>query len=332
MYSQTRRRFARGLAFFALGLAPAATALPRTAGAQAYPSRPVRVVVPAAAGGALDVIARLLAQKVGESWKQQLYVDNKPGANWIIGMDAVAKSPPDGYTLLVVASSGLTVNPYVFPNMPLDPLAELTPVTIATRTSFVLVVNPSIPAKTLPEFIAHLRANPGKLNHASNSATTMLASELFKMRAGVDYLDVNFRGASQALLATQSGTTDFCFVDLGSATPAIDGKLLRPLAITSPTRYELAPDIPTLAEQGLPGYSVTSMTLLFAPANTPADILDKLNAAAQQALESPEVSGKLRAIGQAVSGGSRAQAAEALRSEAQQWKKLISERNIKLAR
>jgi tripartite-type tricarboxylate transporter receptor subunit TctC len=332
MCTQTVRRLAQGLALIALGLALGVTALSRTADAQTYPNRPIRIVVPAAAGGALDVIARLLAQKVGESWKHQLYVDNKPGANWIIGMDAVAKAPPDGYTLLFVASSGLTVNPYVFANMPLDPLAELTPITIATRTGFVLVLNPSVPAKTVPEFIAHLRANPGKLNHASNSATTMLASELFKMRAQVDYLDVNYRGASQALIATQSGTTDFCFVDLGSATPAIESKMMRALAITTPTRYELAPDMPTLAEQGLPGYSVTSMTLLLAPANTPADILDKLNGAAQQALESSDVSGKLRAIGQAVSGGSRAQATAALHSEAQQWKQLISERNIKLAR
>ena len=212
-------------------------------------------MVPAAAGGALDVIARLLASKVAENWKQQLYVENRPGANWIIGMDAVAKSAPDGYTLLFVASSGLTINPYVFPNMPLDPLRDLTPVTIATQTPFVLLLNPAVPAKTVPEFIAHLRANPGKLNHASNSATTMLVSELFKQQAKVDYLDVNYRGASQAIVATHGGTTEFCFVDLGSATAAIEGKTLRALGLTSPTRYKLNPDIPTFAEHGLPGYS-----------------------------------------------------------------------------
>jgi tripartite-type tricarboxylate transporter receptor subunit TctC len=332
MCIQARRRSARVAVLIALGLCLGLTAPSGTAEAQGYPNRPVRIVVPAAAGGALDIIARLMAQKVGENWKHQLYVDNRPGANWIIGMDAVAKSPPDGYTLLVVASSGLTVNPYVFTNMPLDPLTDLVPIIVTTRTAFGLLLNPSVPARTVPEFIAYLRAHPGKLNHASNSATTMLASELFKMRANVDYVDVNFRGASQAVVATQSGTTEFCFVDLGTASAAIESKTLLPLAVTSPTRYELAPDIPTLAEQGLPGYSVSSMTLLLAPANTPAELLDKLNGAAQQALESPDVSGKLRAISQAVAGGTRTQAIEEVRAEAQQWKQLISERNIQLAR
>ncbi len=276
--------------------------------AQSYPNRPVRVVVPAAPGGGLDVIARLLAQKAGEIWKQQLYIDNRPGANWIIGMDAVAKSPPDGYTLLFVASSGLTVNPYVFANMPLDPLRDLAPIAMATHSGFVLLLNPSVPAKTVTEFIAYLRANPGKLNHASNSATTMLASELFKMRTNVDYIDVNFRGASQAIVATQSGTTDFCFVDLGSATAAIEGKSLYPLGITTLTRSESAPDIPTLAEQGLPGYSPSSTTLLLAPANVPDELLDKINGVFNQALAAPDVASRLRVIGQSVSAASRADA------------------------
>lgn len=296
--------------------------------AQSYPNRPVRIVVPAAAGGALDVIARILAIKVGEIWNQQLYIENKPGANWIIGMDAVAKSAPDGYTLLFVASSGLTINPYVF-SMPIDPLRDLTLVATTTHTPFVLLANNDIPAKTLPEFIAHLKANPGKLNHASNSATTILNSELLKARAHVDYVDINYRGASQAIVATQGGTTQFCFVDLGSGSPAIQGKTLRALGLTSPKRYELAPDIPTIAEQGLPGYAADSTTLLMAPANTPADIVEKISAAFQQARGSPDVKQKLNAIGQAVSTDNLTEATAALRSEAQQWKQLIAERGIK---
>jgi tripartite-type tricarboxylate transporter receptor subunit TctC len=310
----------------------AALALCGAAAAQNYPNRPVRIVVPAAPGGALDLIARLLASKVGEIWKQQPYVDNRPGANWIIGMDAVAKSAPDGYTLLFVASAGLTVNPYVFPNMPLDPLRDLTLVTSATHTPFVLLLNNDVPAKTVPEFIAYLRANPAKLNHASNSASTMLASELFKARSGVEYVDVNFRGASQAIVATQSGTTQFCFVDLGSGMSAIEGKTLRPLALTSLQRYELTPDIATIAEQGLPGYSAASMTVLLTPANVPGDIAGKISAAFQQARQSPEVIAKLNAMGQAVSHESLTEATEALRAEAQQWKKLIAERNIQFGK
>jgi tripartite-type tricarboxylate transporter receptor subunit TctC len=296
--------------------------------AQSYPNRPVRVVVPAAAGGALDVIARILAGKVGEIWNQQLYIENKPGANWIIGMDAVAKAAPDGYTLLFVASSGLTINPYVF-NMPIDPLRDLTLVATATHTPFVLLANNDLPVKNLPEFIAHLKANPGKLNHASNSATTILNSELLKARANVDYIDINYRGASQAIVATQGGSTQFCFVDLGSGSPAIQGKTLRALGLTSPKRYELAPDIPTIAEQGLPGYATDSTTLLLAPANTPKDIIEKISATFMQARQSPDVRQKLNAIGQAVSVDSLEEATAALRAEAQQWKQLIAERGIK---
>jgi tripartite-type tricarboxylate transporter receptor subunit TctC len=296
--------------------------------AQTYPNRPVRIVVPAAAGGALDVISRILAIKVGEIWNQQLYVENKPGANWIIGMDAVAKSAPDGYTLLFVASSGLTINPYVF-NMPIDPLRDLTLVATATNTPFVLLANNDLPARNLPEFLAHLKANPGKLNHASNSATTILNSELLKARANVDYVDINYRGASQAIIATQGGSTQFCFVDLGSGSPAIQGKTLRALGLTSPKRYELAPDIPTIAEQGLPGYATASTTLLLAPANTPKDIVEKISSAFQHARQLPDVQQKLNGIGQAVSTDSMDEATAALGAEAQQWKQLIAERGIK---
>jgi tripartite-type tricarboxylate transporter receptor subunit TctC len=332
MSTHSISRLAGGLGLFVLALCASVTALPGSADAQNYPNRPVRVVVPAAAGGALDIIARLLAHKAGEIWKQQLYVDNRPGANWIIGMDAVAKSPPDGYTLLFVASAALTINPYVFANMPLDPVQDLTLITIATHTPFVLLLNQSVPAKTVPEFIAHLRGNPGKLNHASNSATTMLASELFKARAGVDYVDINYRGASQAIVATQAGTTQFCFVDLGSGMSAIEGKLLQPLALTTLTRYEPTPEIPAIAEQGLPGYSASSMTLLLAPAKVPEEIVEKINAALQQALASADVKEKLHAMGQGVAHANREEAARALSSEARQWKQLITERNIQFGR
>jgi tripartite-type tricarboxylate transporter receptor subunit TctC len=306
----------------------AALVAAQAANAQTYPNRPVRIVVPAAAGGALDVISRILAAKVGEIWNQQLYVENKPGANWIIGMDAVAKAAPDGYTLLFVASSGLTINPYVF-SMPLDPLRDLVLVATATHTPFVLLANNDLPVKSLAEFIAHLKANPGKLNHASNSATTILNSELLKARANVDYVDINYRGASQAIIATQGGSTQFCFVDLGSGSPAIQGKTLRALGLTSPKRYELASDIPTIAEQGLPGYATDSTTLLLAPANTPKDIVEKISAAFQQARQSPDVKQKLNGIGQAVSTASLEEATAGLRAEAQQWKQLIAERGIK---
>ncbi|MGE0034068.1 MAG: Bug family tripartite tricarboxylate transporter substrate binding protein [Xanthobacteraceae bacterium] len=324
----TASRLARILGFAAFGLC-GIDAASSSVLAQDFPNRPVKIIVPAAAGGALDAISRLIAQKAQDTWKQTVYVENKPGANWIIGMDAVAKSAPDGYTLLFIASSGLTVNPYVFPNMPLDPLRDLTPVVTATRTAFVLLAHPSVPAKTLPEFIAHLKANPGKLNHASNSSTTMLISELFKQQAKVDYVDVNYRGASNALVATIGGTTQFCFVDLGSGTGPIEGKTLRPLGLTARERYKLRPDIPTIAEQGLPGFAAYSTTLLLAPAKTPPELVQQMSRAFAEALKAPDVSAKLAGMGQIVEPTGPQETAKELLPEAEQWKKLIKERNIK---
>ena len=321
------KRFARGLGLILLVLQ--ATAFTRSAAqAQDYPNRPIRIIVPAAPGGALDTISRLLAHKVSELWNQQIYIESKPGANWTIGMDAVAKSAPDGYTLLFVASSGLTIVPLVYPNIPLNPLKDLVPVTVATSTPFVLLVNPNLPVKSVAEFVGYARANPGKLNHGSNSTTTILVSELFKTQAKIDYVDVNFRGASEAIVATQAGTTQFCFVDLGSGTTAIAGKTLRPLALTAPARYPLAPDVPTFAEAGLPGMSVLSMTLIAAPAQLPRDIMTALRAKFQQALEAPDVQAKLRAMGQVVTVGQAEDPGKILVAESEQWEKLIKERNI----
>lgn len=320
-------RIARGLALILLGL-PVIATTGSTARAADYPNRPVKIIVPAAPGGALDTISRILAQKVSELWHQQFFIENKPGANWIIGMDAVAKSAPDGYTLLFIADSGLTVVPFVFPNMPVDPLKELKPVSVATTTPFVLLANPDLPAKSVSELVAYARANPGKLNHASNSATTILVSELFKAQAKIDYVDINFRGASEAIAATAAGTTQFCFVDLGSGTSAIEGKTLRPLALTMTERYPLAAEIPTFAEAGLPGVSASSQTLVMAPSNVPPDVMDKLGAEFRAALDAPDVAARLRSMGQVVASGTAEQTAKVLFSEAHEWQALIKERNI----
>jgi tripartite-type tricarboxylate transporter receptor subunit TctC len=318
---------ARGLGLMLLGL-QVLVASAGAARAADYPDRPVKIIVPAAPGGALDTISRLLAQKTSQLWHQQFFIENKPGANWIIGMDATAKSTPDGYTLLFIAGSGLTVIPLVFPKMPLDPLKDLVPVTVATTTPFVLLANDNLPAKSVGELIAYARANPGKLNHASNSATTILVSELFKTQAKIDYVDINFRGASEAITATQAGTTQFCFVDLGSGSSAIAGKTLRPLALTMKERYPLAPEIPTFAEAGLPGVSASSMTLVMAPRNVPRGIMDKLGMEFRAALQAPDVAARLRSMGQVVDDGSAEQTGAALRKEAQDWQALIKERNI----
>jgi tripartite-type tricarboxylate transporter receptor subunit TctC len=294
----------------------------------AWPDRQVRIIAPAAPGGALDLISRILANKASAILGQAAFVENRPGANMMIGMDAVAKSSPDGYTLLLVSSSAITVNPYVFDSMPLDPFRDLAPILSATITPYACLLNPSLPARTVPEFIAYLKANPGKLNHASNSAATMLVSGLFKFNADVEYADVNYRGASQAINDTIGGHTQFCFVDIGSASVPIKGKTLRPLAITTPTKFDLFPELAVFAESGLPAFSVMGRTILAAPAGTSADLLAALNARFRAALDAPEVTAQLRGMGQIVGGGTPDETVAILRDEASQWEKLIKARHI----
>jgi len=297
--------------------------------AENYPNRIVRLVVPAAAGGGLDVLARVMAHRASEALQQHIVIENKPGANFTIGMDAVAKSPPDGYTLLFTSSAGLTINPLVFSNLPLVPLKDLTPVTITTSNPFLLIVNRSVPVTNVKEFVEYLKKNPGKLNHASNSATTMLVSELFKVLAGVDYVDVNFRGGAPAIMSTEAGTTEFCFVDVASATAAMSSERLRVLAITTTERYPLRPTIPTLAESGVPGYSATAPGVILVPTGTPAEIVSTINAAFRKALAMPDVVEKIHAAGNEIVGNSPQDARKILDAEASQWTKLVKERNIK---
>jgi tripartite-type tricarboxylate transporter receptor subunit TctC len=247
----------------------------------------------------------------------------------MIGTDVVAKSVPDGYTLLYVSNSALTVTPYIFGKTQFDPLHDLVPVTIITHSPYMLVASKSVPGGSLAGLVTYLRANPGKLNHGSNSASTMLVSELFKSIAQVEYIDVNFRGASSALVATQSGTTQFSFVDSGSGAIALQNNELRALAITTAERYKLSPNIPTFAEQGFPGLAVTSTTVLLAPRDTDPNIVNAINQAARKTLQSTDVAARLHAVGLEAGGQSGDEAYQALLDVAQGWAKLIKERNIK---
>jgi tripartite-type tricarboxylate transporter receptor subunit TctC len=312
-----------------LGLIASLMLLCNPANAQTYPSRPVRIIVPAAAGGALDLVGRMLAQGLSQNLKQQTYVENKPGANMMIGTELVSKSAPDGYTLLYVSNSALTVTPYIFDKIQFDPLRELIPVAIVSLAPYILLANKSVPGGSLTGLVAYMREHPGKLNHASNSASTMLISELLKSVAQVDYVDVNFRGASNALVATQSGTTQFAFVDSGSGAMALQSNELRALGITTATRSKQNPDIPTFAEQGFPGLAVTSTTVLLVPKDTDRDIVETIKRAALSSLKSPDIETRFHAIGLDVGGQSGDEAYQTLTQVARGWEKLIKERNIR---
>lgn len=321
MSRMSRRRFVGSVVVMAAAQVPSSYAH-----AQSFQSRPVKIVVPAAAGGALDLISRVLAERVADQFKHGIYVENRPGANWIIGMDAVAKSPPDGHTLLLVSSSGFSINPHLFKNVP--PMEDFVPITTATKGAFVILVNPKLGVESVPDFIKLLKGSPGKYNHASNSATTKLLSEFFKSQAGVEYADVSYRGASLAISDTMIGVTDFCFVDFGSATNVLQDRSLIALAVTSAERYELNPDIPTLSEAALPGFSVDGGTVLFAPARISPEVLMQLNTTFMNVLRSPEVIARFRTIGQIAKGSATEETMQSLRLEVDRWATLIREKNI----
>ena len=314
----------------ALALCIPALVLSLPAWSQAYPSRPVRIVVPAVAGGGLDVMARFLSPKLTDYWNQPVVVENRPGANFIVGTDAVAKAAPDGYTLLLVSTGALTVAPAVYPDLPYNVQRDLTPITLAASNPFVLVVNSALPVNSVQDFIAYLRANPGKLNHATNSsATLILASELLKSLAKVDYTDVNYKGAPQAVLSTVTGESHFCLIDYGSAVAAIRGGRVRPIAMTSPQRNRLQPNLPAIAE-GVPGYASLAWIVALAPAKTSPEIIARLHADIVRALALPEITQRFESVGAEVLASSPEEAAQVLRADTEKWTRLVKERNIRV--
>jgi tripartite-type tricarboxylate transporter receptor subunit TctC len=212
------RRFAVCALRWALAAVAAATAA--QAFAQAYPSKPVRMVVPLQPGGGLDAIARILAERAGQAWNQPVVVENRPGASFTLGTNLVARSPADGYTIALTSSSAISIAPVVYKDLPYEPLRDLTPVTLVTYAPFALLINGAVPAKSVSELLAHLRANPGRLNLASSSASTLLASELLKAMAGVDYADINYKGGAPAAASTVAGETQMSFVEPLSARNA----------------------------------------------------------------------------------------------------------------
>jgi tripartite-type tricarboxylate transporter receptor subunit TctC len=322
-------RRARFFRLACIWLCIAGGALPGAASAQAYPARQVRIIVPAAPGGGLDSTARILATYLSETWNQKVLIDNRPGANSVVGAEMVAKAPPDGYTLLIAPSGALTINPLVYPNLPYNPQRDLIPISLVTTTSFMLLVNNEVPAATVPELLAHLRANPGKLNHASNSASTIISSELLKSLAKVDFVDVNYKGGGPATASTMAGETQFCLVDTGSAAGAMKSGRVRALALTAPQRSRLYPDIPTLAEAGVPGYERSSWMVVLAPQGTPPEIVGRVNAALKQVLSQPRTVVNLENLGLDVVASSPDEAARILRNDAEQVARVVKERKIR---
>jgi tripartite-type tricarboxylate transporter receptor subunit TctC len=303
----------------------AALAIPFWAAAQPYPSKPIHFVVPYPPAGPLDTVARLVGQRVSENVKQPVIVENKPGAGGNIGADLVAKAAPDGYTLLMGAVATHAINPTLYASIPYDAEKDFIPVTQIASTPNVLVVNPSLPVTNVHDFIAYAKAHPGSLNFGSGSTGSAghLAGELFKSLAGVEMTHVPYKGAAPAMNDLIGGQIQLMFDNLASSLGQIKAGKVRALAVTTARRTELAPDLPTIAESGLPGFDINTWFGLFVPAGTPQPIVQRLHDEFVKALEAPEVRAKMLALGAEPVGNTPEQFARYIRSEAVKYAKLV---------
>ncbi len=315
-----------------LCLAAGAAVLPaasRIAIAQAYPSRPVRIVVGFPAGGATDISARLMGQWLSERFGQQFIIENRAGAGGNIGTEAVVKAPPDGYTLLQVATpNGL--NAALYANLNFNFARDIAPVSGVMRTSYVIVVHPSVPATTVPEFIAYAKTNPGKINMASAGSGTPqhIFGELFKMMAGVDLIHVPYRGGAPATTDLLGGQVQVIFSPLPESIEHIRAGKLRPLAVTTATRLDVLPNIPTVGDF-LPGYEASGWLGVGAPRNTPTEIIDRLNKEIGAGLADPKIVARIAELGGTVLAGSPAAFGRLVSDDIEKWAKVIKFAGIK---
>jgi len=311
------------------GAAAVGAAMPRAASASDYPARPVRILVGYPAGGAADTVARLIAQWLSQRLGQQFIVDNRPGANTSVATEAVVGAAPDGYTLLMITTSNAT-NVGMYRHLNYDFLRDIAPVAGVIRVGNVMEVNPAVPAKTVPEFIAYAKANPGKINMASGGigSTPHLAGELFKMMAGVDLVHVPYRGDAPALIDMVGGRVQVMFDLISASIGFIKSGKLRALAVTSATRSPALPDLPTVGEF-LPGYEASSFQGLGAPKNTPADIIDKLNKETNAATADAGFKAHLADLGGVGLSGSPAVFGKLIAAETDKWTKVIKFAGIK---
>jgi tripartite-type tricarboxylate transporter receptor subunit TctC len=315
-----------------LHLAAGAAALPavsRIARAQAYPTRPVRVVAPSAAGGPADIVARLMGEWLSGRLGQPFIVENRPGAGTNIGTEAVVKAPADGYTLLLVNAAS-AINATLYANLNFNFIRDIVPVAGIMREHLVMQVNPSVPAKTVPEFIAYTKAAPGKINMASGGtgAPSHIAGELFKMMAGVDMVHVPYRGAAPALADLLGGQVQVYFGPMPSSIEYIKIGKLRALAVTTATRSEALPELPTVGDF-LPGYEASTWLGVGAPRNTPAEIVDTLNTEINAGLADPTIKARIADLGGTVFSGSPADFGKLIAEETEKWGKVVKFTGIK---
>jgi tripartite-type tricarboxylate transporter receptor subunit TctC len=300
--------------------------------AESYPVKPIHLVVPFPPGGSLDVVARAIGQKLSEAWGQPVVIDNRPGAGGNIGADLVAKSAPDGYTILEGALSTHAVNLSLYGNLPYDPVKDFAPITLVAVTPNVLVVNLSLHVNSVAQLIAYAKANPGKLSFGSgsNGSAGHLAGELFKREAGIDMVHVPYKGAAPALQALLAGDTQLMFDNLANSTPQLKAGKLNALAVTTAKRSALVPDLPTLSETGLPGFDMYTWWGFLAPAGTPKEIIAKWNAEVTRILNTPEMRAFFAQQGAEPSPTTPEQFSSLIRSEIPKYAKIVKESGAKV--
>jgi len=301
-----------------------------TAVAQSYPAKSIRLVVPYPAGGGTDLTARPIGQKLTELWGQSVIIDNRPGGSGMIGADVVAKSAPDGHTVLVSASMEVSANVALFKNMPYDPVKDFQPVTLATISPLILMVHPSLPVKSVKELVALARARPGALSYASIGIGTVhhFAGELMKSMLNLDMVHVPYKGGAPALVDLVGGHVPLGFVALLSAIPNVKAGRLRPLAVTSSKRASALPEVPTLAESGLPGFDIVVWFGVWVPAKTPKDVVDKLNSEMVKIIQSPEYKQRMIESGSEAVGSSAEHLGQLQKAEIEKYRKIAAAAKI----
>jgi tripartite-type tricarboxylate transporter receptor subunit TctC len=310
----------------AILLAGSATAI-----AQApYPSRPITMVVAFNAGGSTDLIARVLAQRMGSILGQTIIIENKGGADGAIGTAAVTRAAPDGYTLILSTTSTHVINPLLYKNITYNPTTDFQPISLVAQSPNILVSSPQFDAKSVADVIARARAAPGKLNVATGATMHLLNAAMFKSMANLTWVDVPYKGSGPALIDLAAGQVDLMFDQLPSSLAQVQGGRLKAVAVTSRTRTSIAPDIPTIAESGLPAFEATSWWGVFAPPKTPPDIVARLNAAVHQALADPQLLTTFKSMGLEVWQSTPEALAKLLVDERAKWQKVIADNNIEV--
>ncbi len=310
----------------AIRVAALITLAAAAANAQDYPARPVRLVVPYAPGGPVDIVARITAQKLSEALGQQVIVDNRAGAGGNIAVESVARAAPDGYTLLMGANGTNAINPSLYKKLSVDPEKDLAPVSMVATSAMILVVHPSLPVAGVKQLVALARAKPGAITYASSGSgsTAHLSSELFKSMAKIDLLHVPYKGAGPALTDLVAGQVQTMITAVSSTLPYVKAGRLKALAVSSEKRLALLPELPTIAEQ-LPGYEVTTWYGVFAPTGTQRPVIDKLNQTLVRVLVTPDAQARLAAVGADAHTNAPEQFAQAVRKERAKWAKIIRE-------